>query len=217
MVIATTRKGRLGFLQEYRRLNVALTRCQDALFIIADIGAILDQTPVAKALAEGELLDPESQGQNVKELSKGQGVLRKIAEYYIEAKCTHVVDIKKLSQRYVSFKEAEDFVRQTQKICHNCQQPGHISSNCKNPAVPKPIKCRLCGEDGHKVTECPERTCHNCGQKGHFRPECQAPRTRKANPGKISEVWQLKATSDKSSEVGPWDETPDKSSEESAW
>lgn len=175
MVIATTRKGRLGFLQEYRRLNVALTRCQDALFIIADIGAILDQTPVATALAEGELLDPESQGQNVKELSKGQGVLRKIAEYYVAAKCTHVVDIKNLSQRYVSFKEAEDFARQAQQICHKCQQPGHISSNCKNPKVPKPIKCRLCGEDGHKVIECPERTCQNCGQKGHFKPDCPIP------------------------------------------
>ncbi len=61
MVTATRRKGRLGFLQDYRRLNVALTRCVDVFFIIVDMNAILDQPSVAQAVKSGEVLDLGSQ------------------------------------------------------------------------------------------------------------------------------------------------------------
>lgn len=68
MVTATRRKGGLGFLQQRLRLNVAITRPQDALFVIADVQATLDQIPVNKALAEGEELNPELKGQDIVEL-----------------------------------------------------------------------------------------------------------------------------------------------------
>lgn len=175
MVTATNRKGGLGFLQQRQRLNVALTRSIDALFVIADVQATLEQKSVAKALAEGEELDPESQGQDIAELQQGQNVLKAVIEYYIKQSCTHFVDIKILKSNYVSFDEAEAFAVSIQKRCYRCQQLGHVSTNCTNPEAPRPKKsggCRVCQEEGHLATDCPERVCHGCGEKGHFSSTC---------------------------------------------
>jgi hypothetical protein len=179
MVTASIRKGGLGFLQHHRRLNVALTRAIDALFIIADVKAMLEQVPVAQALAEGEVLDPESQGLDLAELQQGQGILKKIAEFYVNEKCTYPVDIGSLSSKYISFKEAEVFAAyqiSNQKACFKCQQPGHISANCTNPEVsraPKPRRCKTCNAEGHVATDCPEQLCHGCGEMGHPRLSCR--------------------------------------------
>jgi hypothetical protein len=64
----TIRKVGLDFLQQHRRPNVALTRAIDALFIIANVQANLEQTSVATIVAEKETLDPETQELNIEEL-----------------------------------------------------------------------------------------------------------------------------------------------------
>ena len=47
VVTATKRKGGLGFLQQLFRLNVAITRPQDAFFVIADIQATFDLVSIS--------------------------------------------------------------------------------------------------------------------------------------------------------------------------
>ena len=102
MVTATRRKGGLGFLQQRLRLNVAITRPHDTLFVIADIQATLDQIPVNKLFAEGEELDPEFKGQDMVELQQGQNILKKIVEFYVSQKCVRLININILESTYVS-------------------------------------------------------------------------------------------------------------------
>lgn len=162
-------------MQQRRRLNVAITRAQDALFVIADVQATLDQTSVKKALAEGEELDPELKGQDIGELQQGQNMLKKVMEFYVSQNCVHMVDIQTLEPIYVSFDEADQFATRTPMQCFNCQQFGHTKAKCKNEAAPRATKttgCRICQEEGHKALDCPERVCNKCGGKGHYRSSC---------------------------------------------
>lgn len=92
------------------RLNFAITRSQDALFVIVDIQATLDLLSVNMALAEGEKLDPESKGQDTVELQQGQNILKKIVEFYVSQKCVQFNNINTLQSTYVSLDEAEHFV-----------------------------------------------------------------------------------------------------------
>lgn len=117
MVTATRRKGGLEFLQSRLRLNVALTRPQNALFIIADVQVILDQTTMQKALTEGEELDPELIGEDVVELQQGENVLKKIVEFYVSQNCIRSADIQSLEPTYVSFDEAVKFATKTAIKC----------------------------------------------------------------------------------------------------
>lgn len=175
MVTATRRKGGLGFLQSRLRLNVAITRPRDALFVIADVQALLGQTSVNKALAEGEVLDPESKGQDLAELQQGQNILKKIIEFYVGQNCVHFVDIQSLESTYVSFDEAEQFATIVLTRCFHCQQLGHTKASCTNEEAPRAGKtagCSICNDEGHKVLDCPDRICNQCGEKGHFRSSC---------------------------------------------
>ena len=175
MVTATRRKGGLGFLQSRQRLNVAITRSQDALFVIADVQATLDQITVTKALEGGEELDPESIGQDVIELQEGQNILKKILEFYVSQECVRYVDIQTLKPVYVSFDEAEKFAMTTAIRCFNCQEIGHTKAKCTKAAVPKVKKlagCSVCSDEGHRALECPDRVCDKCGEKGHYRSSC---------------------------------------------
>lgn len=178
MVIATKRKGGLGFITNRRRLNVALTRSMDALFVIADVKATMDQIPVAKTLKEGEAVNPESMGLNLEELQEGQGILRKITEYYVKQNCVYSVEISSLSDRYISFDEAEAFAANYNpkpRFCFSCQQPGHINANCTNPEVPsapRPKRCKFCDSAEHRGIDCPQRLCKVCGETGHLRLDC---------------------------------------------
>lgn len=175
MVTATNRKGGLGFLQQRRRLNVALTRAMDAIFVIADVQAILHQTKVSQAVVEGEQLDPESQGLDLTELQERQNYLKRVMKYFADQNSTYAIEKEGLSQKYVSFKESEDFLVDNAQVCFNCQQQGHLKSNCPNPAKSRPSKvsrCRICEMEDHKQADCPERVCHNCGETGHFKSEC---------------------------------------------
>lgn len=67
-------------MQQNLRLNVAITRSQNAFFVIADVQATLDQLSVNNALAEGEELDPESKGQDVVGLQQRRNIFEKIIE-----------------------------------------------------------------------------------------------------------------------------------------
>lgn len=78
MIIATTRKNRLRFLQNNRRLNVALKRCIDALFVMIDFIVIVTQSSISQALKDEETLNLESTNQFMKKLAAEQDALKKI-------------------------------------------------------------------------------------------------------------------------------------------
>jgi len=51
--------------------------------------------------------------------------------------------------------------------CRNCNETGHIGSNCPN------VVCHRCKGKGHMAKECPEPlVCYKCGQIGHIRRDC---------------------------------------------
>lgn len=180
MVTATRRKGGLGFLQSRLRLNVAITRPQDALFVIADVNATLEQKTVTRALEQGEELDPESAGQDVIELQQGQNMLKKIVEFYVSQNCVRSIDIQTLKPIYLSFDKADQFAATIVIRCFNCQQIGHKKAQCTSATVPKASKsagCKICGDKEHRTLECPERICNKCGEKGHFLSSCPQKKT----------------------------------------
>lgn len=41
--------------------------------------------------------------------------------------------------------------------CTNCHQPGHQKHNCPEPY--KPLRCYMCGIQGHIETRCPQKMC----------------------------------------------------------
>lgn len=44
---------------------------------------------------------------------------------------------------------------ESQRLCYNCRQPGHESSNCTQPRTVAQKKCYWCGGQGHVRADCP--------------------------------------------------------------
>lgn len=171
MVTATRRKGRIGFLQDHRRLNVAITRCQDALFLVGDLQAIIKEQPDDKTGEEDEVEIPEDV---MILMNAGLKHLRNLCHFYTQSGCVVGIDINGLDETYVSFTNAENFALQYAEmdICRRCGNPGHQAKDCRRSEINWSITCKLCGEEGHKARECPEQECHNCFRKGHARADC---------------------------------------------
>lgn len=178
MVTATRRKGRIGFLQDYRRLNVAITRCQDALFLVGDLQAITNEQPDDKTGEENEIEIPEDV---MVEMNAGLNHLRKLCHFYTQSGCVIGIDINSLDETYVSFTDAENFALQyaEQDKCRRCGNPGHQAKDCRSAERTRSISCKLCGEETHRARECPEQECHNCFRKGHTRADCTSERVIK--------------------------------------
>ena len=101
--------------------------------------------------------------------------------------------------------------------CYNCQQPGHIKSQCTKAKVTAPIslpsatngvrtaadtaRCYKCDKIGHFSRQCRSgagrnqpagestKRCAHCKKSGHLIGEC---RTKKWNEGRVQEVGEEK-------------------------
>ena len=97
--------------------------------------------------------------------------------------------------------------------CYNCQQPGHIRSQCTKARVTAPTgltpattgaritadtgKCYTCDKPGHFARQCRARAgrnqpaggstkqCNHCKKMGHLIGECRA---KKWTEGRVQEV-----------------------------
>jgi len=58
--------------------------------------------------------------------------------------------------------------------CFNCDGVGHMSFQCIEEKKERP--CFLCGEMGHRKSDCPHDLCFNCQQSGHKSNECPSPK-----------------------------------------
>lgn len=54
--------------------------------------------------------------------------------------------------------------------CFNCNEVGHLATNCPNSTVFKP--CWLCGSIGHPSHRCTRDLCYRCHRHGHTSKEC---------------------------------------------
>ncbi|XP_057759326.1 uncharacterized protein LOC130979796 [Arachis stenosperma] len=52
------------------------------------------------------------------------------------------------------------------KICQNCNRPGHSFPDCSS------IECRKCKQKGHIGSNCPKLFCHYCKLSGHLITVC---------------------------------------------
>lgn len=180
MVTATRRKGRIGFLQDHRRLNVAITRCRDALFVVGDFRAFINEQPDDKTGEGDEVEIPEDV---MIAMNAGLNYLRKLCRFYTESGCVVGIDINDLDETYVSFTDAEKFALQYAELdkCRRCGNPGHQAKDCHQSERTGSITCKLCREEGHKARECPEQECYNCHRKGHNKADCTNERVIKCH------------------------------------
>ncbi|PWI75307.1 zinc finger domain-containing protein [Purpureocillium lilacinum] len=57
--------------------------------------------------------------------------------------------------------------------CFNCGEQGHRVAECPQP---RDTACRYCKQEGHMVRDCPDKpamVCNNCGLEGHTRNNCE--------------------------------------------
>ena len=128
----TLRKSGLGFMQEPRRLNVAITRAINAMFVIVDVDAATSEISL-NATLESKDENPDTQNTDIGRLNQAQKYLKKIIEYYIGEGCVKSVGIKQLSSKYLSFDQSNEFAVEQLKVkCLRCQETGHTKW-----AVPK--------------------------------------------------------------------------------
>ncbi len=96
------------------------------------------------------------------------------------------------------------------RLCYNCREAGHESTNCPHPRTTDGKQCYACGGVGHVKADCPSlrgalgfgangagyagafgsfQKCFQCGRPGHIARMCPTrrgafgpPRPRVANP-----------------------------------
>lgn len=166
-------------MQEAQRLNVAITRAINAMFVVVDIDAATSEVLLSTALESKDELDLDIEDIDIEKLNQAQKHLKNIIEYYIAEGCVKSVDIKQLSSQYISFDESNEFAVEQLKVkCFRCQQTGHTKWQCPNDQVqrrPKQNACKVCTEEGHMARECPQQTCCNCDEIRHSSSECKYP------------------------------------------
>lgn len=67
------------------------------------------------------------------------------------------------------------------RLCYNCREAGHESTNCPHPRTTDGKQCYACGGVGHVKADCPSlrsiggfgfQKCFICGRPGHIARGC---------------------------------------------
>lgn len=76
------------------------------------------------------------------------------------------------------------------RLCYNCREAGHESTNCPHPRTTDGKQCYACGGVGHVKADCPSlravggfgfQKCYTCGRPGHIARLC--PQNGRAHGG----------------------------------
>jgi hypothetical protein len=176
-----------------RRLNVALTRQEDASIIICDIPAIDNAKSESQRNVEmtEEAPPPEAEPdvEIVEDSMDSIGKLQMLSSFLKAQKCIIDVDIATITEVGTSHEEALELKRTLDELlCYNCQKKGHFAKECPSPkkviSKGKEPTCNNCGQEGHMRNGCPSRLCGKCHQIGHSATEYTAPPVPRRRPAR---------------------------------
>ncbi|KAL8884839.1 MAG: hypothetical protein Q9215_007194 [Flavoplaca cf. flavocitrina] len=179
MVTGSIRNSGPGFMEDYRRLNVALTRPKAAFLMLTDLEAPFQHRAEAQAAVDNSLSDESDEEDTIVRAEDRQAadILLKTYNYFRQEGSVVHLDKAQLPDTIVDLAESKEFEESKQITCRRCGNLGHMVKDCQEPRV---IKCHYCDATDHLKDACDNRfakkLCNNCGQMGHIKSSCPLPK-----------------------------------------
>lgn len=178
--------GGQGFLSDFRRMNVGLTRARNHCIILGSCGTLEQQQGEKHWLSKLSGAERLRMQRISKEQTKH---FRKVLEYYQFKKTIRITEPKQDPESTMldltiaeSFRHIQSQPREVE--CHKCYAVGHMAQNCLNSGGERQRTCRESGQGDHLRADCPNIKCRNCDQRGHIATVCPEPRKNKAGRGR---------------------------------
>jgi len=151
---------RPGFLVEASRLLVGASRGANGLFIIANVDAIMRRERIMD-ITLGPFVD--------------YFVLKHLVYKWTESIPAALAELMQSSSTATdrNIKALKVVSNIKSMPCRNCNELGHLASQCPNP---RSITCLSCSGKGHFARDCPKKPCRRCHEPGHKATNCPLPK-----------------------------------------